>query len=133
VQVSFNKGAQTLHTRHVSTVVMRAGIVGDHVDPISIGRHVIPTFPGSPSVSPWLIASYAIHPKVDLITYPALASREESGPRPPRLSECRGQADRTPVTGRRRPSGSGLLRAGQWLQSTSGPAAARAKAAAAGG
>ena len=67
-RVSFNDGNQTLHTRHVYPVVMRAGMVGDPVDPISIGRYGIPSIPGSPSVSPWLITSYAIRPRVDFAT-----------------------------------------------------------------
>ena len=64
--VGFNKGAQTLHTRHAAPVAMRAGIVGGYpAEPQPMGRIGIPSIPGSPSVSSWLIASPAIHPRVD--------------------------------------------------------------------
>jgi hypothetical protein len=108
-QVRFNDGTQTRHTRHASAVVMRAGRVVDPVDPMSIpiGSCVILSFPGSPSVSPWLIASYAIQPRVahTLFTTDSLPGNwpvsrfdqpcfqaEEPGSRPTRHSKGRGKA-----------------------------------------
>jgi hypothetical protein len=143
-QASFNNGTQTLHTRHVLPVVMRAGVVGDPVYPTPDGTIGIPSIPGSPSVSPWLIASSAIHPRVDFDSATDLCSAsdwqvnafdppcylaeaEVPGPRPTRLPRERGQSAREPFTGKRRQQGSGL--AGWWKQATLGPVAARAAAA----
>jgi hypothetical protein len=143
-QVSFNDGIQTLHTRHVYPVVMRAGMVGDPVDPISIGRYGIPSIPGSPSVSPWLIASYAIRPRVDFATgLPSTGDwqvhslgqpchrLEEPGPRSPRLACERGRAHRKPFMGKRRhlQQGTGLVQAGDAKQATLGLVVAPAAAA----
>ncbi len=109
-QVGFNTGTPTLHTRHASAVLMRAGKYGDPRAPrsIPIGGCVIPYFPGSPSVSPWLVASYAIQPRVAADSSPRTGpvcrwdqpgdQSEERGPRPTRLSKGRGRAgQRKPV------------------------------------
>jgi len=149
-QVSFNSGTQTLHTRHAYAVVMRAGMVGDLVDPIviSIGRYEISPIPGSPSVSSWLTESYAIQPRVSYTTsaaaFPAgpghvntfdhaCLPAGEPGPRPTRLSKGRGRAERKTLAGKRRPlqQGTGLVQAvaGQWKPEILGPAAARVAAA----
>ena len=137
----FNKGAQALHTRHAYPVVMRAGMVGDPADPRLIGSVGIPSIPGSPSVSSWLIASSAIHPRVDLADASSLSDgRDRSfdhpcfrfeGPvsEPTRLREERGKPGRKPLGGKRR---QGLARtelAGQWQQATPGPVAANLAAA----
>jgi hypothetical protein len=116
-QVRFNHGTQTQHVRHAYPVVMRAGTVGDPVDPrsLAIWGCVVPSIPGSPSVSPWLIASCAIHPKVaaDSSPFTGPAKRldqpgfkaEEPGPRPAWLSTS-------------------CVRAGQGKPAISGPTAA---------
>jgi hypothetical protein len=142
-QVSFNNGIQTLRTRHVYPVVMRAGMVGDPADPMSIGCYGIPVIPGSPSVLPWLIASYAIRPRfgfatglpstcdwrVHLLDQPCHRS-EEPAPRS-ELAHASGTADRKPFVGKRRKvqPGSGLVQVGSRKQATSGPVAAHLAAA----
>jgi hypothetical protein len=132
---SLNNGAQTLHTRHAYPVVVRAGMVGGPVDPMDIGRTGIPSIPGSPSVSSWLIASCAIHPRVvlaaDFFSAAGRARsfdlpchrREEPAPNPTRLSRERGHAVRKPLMGKRWQQGNGL--AGRFKQATLGPVAAR--------
>jgi len=137
---SFNKGAQALHTRHAHPVVMRAGMVGYPVDPQSIGRYGIPSIPGSPSVSSWLIASPAIHPRVEFAAdAPSLADRlgrsfdppchRSEGPvsNPTRLRQERGKAGRKPLAGKRWQQGIEL--AGMFEQATLGPVAAESAAA----
>jgi hypothetical protein len=111
----FNTSASTQHTRHVHPVVMRAGVMGVPVYPIPSGRTGIPIFPGSPAVSPWLIASCAIHPRVDSgadrrspgqwqanpLVPPGLRGAERGA----KATQClakRGQAARKPFTGQRR-------------------------------
>jgi hypothetical protein len=141
-RASLNNGAQTLHTRHVFPVVMRDGIVGAPVYPIPVGRIGTPSIPGSTSVSSWLIASCAIHPRVDFAaSVPSAVDWQlqpldlpchrgaEPSPRPTRLPRACGRADRVaePFTGKRRQQGNGL--AGSWEQATLGPVAASAAAA----
>jgi hypothetical protein len=140
-QASLNIGAQTLHTRHADPVVMRAGVVGVPVGSIKHGMIGIPSIPGSPSVSPWLIVSSAIHPRVDFALSaevfsadrpvrsfdPPCARGEEPGRNPTRLPRERGRADRQPLMGKRWPQGTGL--AGLYKQATPGPVAAAAAAA----
>jgi hypothetical protein len=111
-----NKGAQTLHARHASTVVMRAGTVGRSRYPIPIGTIGIPSIPGSASVSSWLGASCEVHPRVDFDTQfvvdgvrPVVRTTlaclpdEEPGVTPRRLraGQGQGQADRQPLAGQR--------------------------------
>jgi hypothetical protein len=137
---SFDNGDQTLHTRHAHPVVMRVGMVGYLVSPIPIGSYAIPPIPGSPSVSSWLIASPAIHPRVDSAADASSRAdwqarsfdrpcprAEEPGSNPTRPRQERGKADRKPFTGKRRQQGLGL--AGTLEQATLGPVAARAAAA----
>jgi hypothetical protein len=138
IVAGLNDGAQTLHTRHAYPVVMRAGMVGVPVDPKDIGRIGIPSIPGSPPVSPWLIVSSAIHPRVDFAAFAFAFSDgrparsfdpdlpcyrgEEPGPNPTRLRQERGKAVRKPVADQRWQQGYGL--AGSWQQATLGPVAA---------
>jgi len=132
---SLNNGAQTLHTRYAYPVEVRAGMVGDPVDPPVMGRVEIPSIPGSPSVSSWLIVSCAIHPRVDFAAdgfsadgqarsfdLPCIGG-EEPGLNPTRLPRERGSADRKPLLGKRWQQGNGL--AGAFKQATPGPVAAR--------
>jgi hypothetical protein len=111
----FNTSASTLHTRLVHPVVLRAGVMEVPVYPIPIGRTGIPTIPGSPAVSPWLIASCAIHPRVDSGAdrrSPGQWQASSFGQRCQRGAERsaeaterllkRGQADCKPFTGERR-------------------------------
>jgi len=133
-------GASTLHNRLDYPVAVRAGVVRVPVDPMIMGTHGLPTFPGSPSVSPWLIASCAIHPRVDSgsdrsssadwqvnrVDQPRLRGAEP-GPCPTRRSPERGQADRKPFMGKRRQQPAGL--AGMCQQATLGPVAALIAAA----
>jgi len=143
-QASFNNGDSSLHTRLVHPVAVRAGVVRVPVYSMIMGPDGLPAFPGSPSVSPWLIASCAIHPRVDsgtdrsssadwrvrLLDQPSLRG-VEPGPCPTRRSPERGQAAaRKPFMGKRRQQPAGL--AGMCQQATLGPVAA-AQAAAAGG
>ena len=139
-QASFNNGDSTLHTRLVHPVAVRAGVVGVPVYPMIMGPIGIPSIPGSPSVSPWLIASCAIHPRVDsgsdrpssadwqvnLVDRPCLRGAEP-GPCLTRRSPERGQADRKPFMGKRRQQPAGL--AGMCQQATLGPVAAPTAAA----
>ena len=136
----FNNGSSTLHTRPVHPVVMRAGVAGVAVYPISIGSIGIPSIPGSPSVSSRLIASCAIHLRVDsgsdrpssrdwqvkLLDQPCHRGAEPS-PYPTQRSPERGQADRKPFMGKRRQQAAGL--AGTCKQATVGPVAVRVAAA----
>jgi hypothetical protein len=116
---SLNNGAQTLHTRHAFAVAMRAGMVGVPVSSITSGGYAIPSIPGSPSVSSWLITSCAIHPRVDIdVDRPSdvdrrvnafdlsLERREEPGLCPTRPSRGRGKAGRKPYSGKRWQQGS---------------------------
>ena len=139
-QASFNSGASTLHTRLVHSVAVRAGVVGVPVYPMIMGTDGLPAFPGSPSVSPWLIASCAIHPRVDsgsdrpssadwqvdILDQPSLRGAEP-GPCHTRRSPKRGQAARKPFMGKRRQQPAGL--AGMCQQATLGPVAALTAAA----
>ena len=139
-QASFNHGDSTLHTRHVDAVAVRAGVVGVPVYPMIMGSIGIPSIPGSPSVSSWLIASCAIHPRVDsgsdrlssadwqvnLFDQPS-HRRAEPGPCQTPRSPERGSAARKPFMGKRRQQRAGL--AGMCQQATSGPVAAQAAAA----
>ena len=145
-QASFNNGDSTLHTRLVHPVAVRAGVVGVPVYPMIMGPIGIPSIPGSPSVSPWLIASAAIHPMVAYATQltstadwqarmldvPCRRLREP-GLRFTGLAAQRGQAERQPFTGQRRQVVSRVALAvpGFKKPATLGPVAA--KAAAAGG
>ena len=141
-QASVINGDSTLHTRHVYPVAVRAGVVGVPVYSMIMEPMGIPSIPGSPSVSSWLIASCAIHPRVDsgsdrpfsadwqvnLLDQPSLR-RAEPGPYPclTRRSPERGQADRKPFMGKRRQQPAGL--AGMCQQATLGPVAAQDAAA----
>src|SRR4051812_6656975 len=120
-QASFDNGDQTLYVRHAHPVVMRAGMVGYRVGPNPIGRGVVPFILGSPSVSPWLIASSAIHPGVifaaDASSLADTAVRsfdlpcyrtEEPVSTPTRLRQERGKTGRKPTLGKRRQQGSRL-------------------------
>jgi len=141
-QASFNHGDSTLHTRHIYPVAVRAGVVGVPVDPMIMGPIGIPSIPGSPSVSSWLIASCAIHPRVDsgsdrpssadwqvnLVDRPSLRG-VEPGPCFTRRSPERGLADRKPFMGKRRQQPAGLAGAGMCQQATLGPVAAPIAAA----
>jgi hypothetical protein len=135
LQANVNNGDQALYVRHAHPVVMRAGTVGYRVVPKVIGRGVVPSIPGSPSVSPWLIASSAIHPGVifaadasSLADTPARSfdlpcyRTEEPVSNPTRLRQERGKAGRKPTVGKRRQQGSRL--AGTLEQATPGPVAA---------
>ena len=127
-----NNGAQTLHARHTSTVVMRAGTRGDSRYPDSIGTIGIPSIPGSTSVSSWLGASCAIHPRIDFDTQfvvdgvrqvaPATVPcfhTEEPGITPRRHRAEHGQADRQPFAGKRwQPA---KRSAGTWKQAILSP------------
>jgi hypothetical protein len=141
-QASVNNGDSTLHTRLVHPVAVRAGVVGVPVYPIFMGRIGIPSIPGSPSVSSWLIASCAILPRVDsgsdrpssadwqvnLVDPPCLRG-VEPGPGLTRRSPERGPAlaERKPFMGKRRQQQAGL--AGMCQQATLGPVAAQPAAA----
>jgi hypothetical protein len=139
--VGFNKGAQTLHTRHAAPVAMRAGIVGGYpAEPQPMGRIGIPSIPGSPSVSSWLIASPAIHPRVDsAFDAPSSADWlvgsfdppcrrvEVPASDPTRLRQERGKPGRQPIGGRRGKQGARL--AGMCRPATLGPVAAGSAAA----
>jgi hypothetical protein len=139
-QASFINGDSTLHTRHVYPVAVRAGVVGVPVDPMIMGPIGILSIPGSPSLSSWLIASCAIHPRVDsgsdrpssadwqvdILDQPSLRGAEP-GPCHTRRTPKRGPADRKPFMGKRRQQRAGL--AGMCQQATSGPVAAQAAAA----
>jgi hypothetical protein len=138
----FNTSASTLHTRLVHPVVMRAGVMEVPVYPIPIGRTGIPTIPGSPAVSPWLIASCAIHPRVDSDAdrrspgqrqaswlgqgQPCQRGAERGADATQRLAR-RGQAVRKPFTGKRRPLPGRL--AGMSWRAILSPAAAPGAAA----
>jgi len=137
---SLNSGAQTLHNRHAFPVVMRAGMVGGPVHPIRIGRFGVPSIPGSPSVSPWLIVSPAIQPRVDFAADASSVADcparsfdrpwgrpEEPGSNPTRFRQERGKVRRKSFTGERWQQGIGL--AGSCKQATPGPVAASAAAA----
>ncbi len=139
-QASFINGNSTLHTRLVHPVAVRAGVVRVPVYPMIMGTIGIPAIPGSPSVSPWLIASCAIHPRVDsgsdrpssaawqvnVVDEPCLRGMEP-GPRQTGRSPKPGQAVRKPFMGKRRQQPAGL--AGMCLQATLGPVAALSAAA----
>jgi hypothetical protein len=139
-QASFNNGDSTLHSRLVHPVAVRAGVVGVPVYPMIMGPIGIPSIPGSPSVSSWLIASCAILPRVDsgsdrpssadwqvnLVDQPILG-RAEPGPCRTRRSPERGSAAPKPFMGKRRQQRAGL--AGMCQQATFGPVAALAAAA----
>jgi len=139
-QASFNNGDSTLHTRLVHPVAVRAGVVGVPVYPMIMGPIGIPSIPGSPSVSSWLIASCAIQPRVDsgsdrpssadwqvnLLDQPCFRG-EEPGPCQTHGSPKRGPAVRKPFMGKRRLLPARL--AGMCQQATSGPVAAQAAAA----
>jgi hypothetical protein len=136
----FNFSASTLHTRHVHPVVMRAGVMEVPVYPIPSGRTGIPSIPGSPAVSPWLIASCAIHPRVDsgadrrspgqwqanMLGQPCLRGAERGAEATQPFAK-RGQADRKPFTGKRRQQPAGL--AGLSRQAILSPVAAPGAAA----
>ena len=136
---SLNNGAQTLHTRHAFAAAMRAVVVGVPVSPMIMGRYAIPQITGSPSVSPWLIASCAIHPGVDSADVDSVADRQVNAFDPPcpcgtepvmpptRSLQGRGKADRKPVMGKRWQQGSRL--AGSQERATPGPVAASVAAA----
>jgi hypothetical protein len=136
----FNDSASTLHTRLVHPVVMRVGVAKIPVGPAIIGPIGIPAIPGSPAVSPWLIASCAILPRVDSgadrrsagdgqALWSALACLRgaEPGAGTTPCQPERGQADRKPFTGKRRQQPAAL--AGQCLQATLGSVAADRAAA----
>jgi hypothetical protein len=135
-----NHGDSTLYTRFVHPVAVRAGVVGVPVYPISMGRIGIPSIPGSPSLSSWLIASCAIDPRVDSgsdrsssadwqvnLVDPSCLRGAEPGPCLTRRSPERGAAGRKPFMGKRRQQPAGL--AGMCGQATLGPVAAQATAA----
>jgi hypothetical protein len=140
LQAGSNNGTKALDIRHAHPVVMRAGMVGYPVSPKPIGSYGIPSIPGSPSVSSWLTASRAIHPRVDFAADASSLADwrawsfdrpchrvEEPVSNPTRLREERGKTGREPVMGKRRQPG--LELGGTRKQATLGPVAARVAAA----
>jgi hypothetical protein len=117
----FNSSASTLHTRHVHPVVQRAGVVQVPVYPIPIGIIGILSIPGSPAVSPWLIASCAIRPRIDSdadrcspgqwpanMFGPPRARGAERGAEATRRLPMRGQPAGKPFMGKRRQQSASL-------------------------
>jgi hypothetical protein len=138
----FNTSASTLHTRPVHPVVLRAGVAGVPVYPIPMGRTGILSIPGSPAVSPWLIASCAIHPRVDSGAdarspgqCPASLSGQpcqrgaERGAEATQRQPRRGQAVGKPFTGKRRPHQGRLTSMGMSWSAILSPVAAPGAAA----
>jgi hypothetical protein len=136
----FNTSASTLHFRPVHPVVTRAGVVGVPEYPIPKGIIGIPSIPGSPAVSPWLIASCAVHPRVDsgADARPAgpwqpqamglsCLRGEKRGAEATRRLPGRGQSGRKPFMGQRQQPAS--LAGMSWPAILSPMAAARAAAA----
>jgi hypothetical protein len=130
----FNDSASTLHTRLVHPVVLRVGVVGMPVYPITTGRTGIPFIPCSPAVSSRLIASCAIHPRVDSgadrrsadpwqanAFGPSMHRGATSGAEAAQRLLRRGQADRKPFTGKRRQQSAG--QAGMSRQAVLSPVA----------
>jgi len=135
-----NDGIQTLHTRHAFAVPVRAGSARVPVSRLIMARYPVPSIPGSPSVSPWLIASCAVHPRVDSVADvdtgvdrlvnafdPSLPPGAEPGLRPTRSPWERGKAGREPFAGKRWQQGRRLADA--LMQATPGPVVAAAAAA----
>jgi putative N-acetylmannosamine-6-phosphate epimerase len=133
-QANLNNGASTLHARHSFAVVMRAGTIGVVVDLPVIGVYTIPSIPGSPSESSWLIASDAISLRVDSrADADADASASVLQDRPVTLFDRSCRSDRKPsmAMGKRRQpmQASGQAPAGLAWSATQGSAVARVAAA----
>jgi len=97
---------QTLRIGHAHRVVMRDGMPGDQPSSPSGPTGEIPGILDSPAVSPRLIVSLVIPPRVALVEVPQPADRlcrrgESQEPSPRRVSEKRAKASRKPLTGLR--------------------------------
>jgi len=115
-QADVNNGDQTLRIRHAHRVVMRDGMTGFPPSPISISGGVIPVISGSPAVSPWLVESCVVRPRVELavetcsVSGRPCRSGESQEPSPERSlpRQRRSKANRKPFTGKRLYPGTGF-------------------------
>jgi hypothetical protein len=136
-----NTGIQTLHARHASAVAMRAGMDVDRVDfPFIIGRHTIPSIPGSPSASSWPALVYAMQPEVAVAaefpaarpgwsSYQPCLRTSEPGRSSNRSDQDCGRVDRKPFQGKGKRRQQGRVLFGSRGRATPSPVAAISAAA----